>query len=49
MVFEPEEHDLLEVSLSCFEKRLQFVQFRKLDYLKDLTRVLYELKHGQIV
>ena len=49
MVLEPEEHDFLEVSLSRFEERLQFVQLGKLDDLENLARVLDQLQHCQII
>ena len=49
VILEPEEHNLLEVSLCCLEQRLQFVQLGQLDDFEDLARVLDQLQHGQVI
>jgi len=49
VIFEPEEHNLLEVSLCCLEQRLQFVQLTQLDDFEDFARVLDQLQHGQVI
>ena len=37
VVFEPEEHDLLEVGLGGLEEPIQLVELGEFDYLEDLA------------
>ena len=37
VVLEPEEHDFLEICLSCLEEPLELVKFGQLNDLQDFT------------